>query len=635
MPDNREVEDLLERWDDLRQQGREVTAEELCQDRPDLVTDLKRRIHAIKAMNWLFESDSSAGAVAKEEASPAPRPVPTVLGRYRLNRLIGSGGFGQVWEGFDPELQRVVAIKIPNAGRIASADEADKFLEEARKVAQLKHPGIVPVHDVGRDGDYCFIVSDFVDGGNLAARIGQGKLKWQEAARLVAEIARILHFAHEQGFIHRDVKPANILMDSKGTPFLADFGIAVREAELQLPDTSPGGTLAYMSPEQARGALSQTDSRTDIFSLGVVLYRMLTGQLPFQGRDAAEMRQAILSNEPKPPRALDAEIPGRLERICLKALAKKPEQRYSTAKDFAIDLQAIVDAHQHRWFRRAVVAVAVVLIIGFGVWHPWSNDRQHGEQSTDETVASLKTWVKSHAQPPLEHDRTGEKFFAEAVSKVEQITSPQIDAPNAKPSDASGHSEHEKPQSEMPTPAKRRPVGLPMFNTTLDLTGKTLTESDYQNIGRQLMLRRLILANTPTADAHLPHLTRTPALEYLDLGGTQVTDAGLKTIGNLPMLSHLSLARTGITGLKGLSRLRLSTLDLSDTKITDAGLESLGEAGEQLRELDLSKTAVGDDSLPFLKRLRQLETLRVGGTKISERGIGELRTAIPDGKVVQ
>ena len=413
MPVDPKVQELVDRWEDLHEQGKEVSAEEICHDHPELLAELKHRIQALKAMNWLVESDSSAGAAAKGDANQSPRPVPATLGRYRLDRLIGTGGFGQVWEGFDPELQRVVAIKIPNTRRISSADEAATFLEEARKVAQLKHPGIVPVHDVGRDGDYCFIISDYVDGGNLAERIAKRAMPWHEAARLVAEIARILHFAHQHGFIHRDVKPANILIDTKGTPFLTDFGIAVREAEVQQPDTSPGGTLAYMSPEQARGAVNQTDARTDIFSLGVVLYRLLTGQLPFDSHDVAEVRQAILFAEPRPPRTLNAEISSKLERICLKALAKKPTKRYSTANNFVRDLQAIVDAHQRRWLRRAIAGLATAFIIAVVVWYALPDHRQQapaqGQQSAEETIAGLKKWAESHPSQPPEPDATSRR----------------------------------------------------------------------------------------------------------------------------------------------------------------------------------------------------------------------------------
>ena len=160
MSEDPQIEQLLEHWEDLRQEGREVSAEELCHDHLELLKPLKRWIAVLKSTDWLTKDDSSDDR-QEEEAWPE---LPRTLGRYRLDELIGTGGFGQVWKGFDPELQRIVAIKVPRPDRISSPDQAQKFLEEARKVAKLKHPGIVPVHDVGRDGDWFFIVSDFIDG---------------------------------------------------------------------------------------------------------------------------------------------------------------------------------------------------------------------------------------------------------------------------------------------------------------------------------------------------------------------------------------------------------------------------------------------------------------------------------------
>ena len=406
-----------------------------------------------------------------------------------------------------------------------------------------------------------------------------------------------------------------------------------------------------MSPEQVRGAMNQTDARTDIFSLGVVLYRLLTGRLPFEGRDPTELRRAILVAEPRPLRSLNAAVPGKLERICLKALAKEPGRRYSAAKEFAADLQSIADAHKHRWFRRALAAIAALIIILVGVWYLWHD---HGQQapaqrppSAEEMVAGLRKWAKSHPPQPVEPDRTGEKVLAEAMSRIREITSPQIGKAAATPSEdtARPDSENVRKSTNPPTLSKPgnergRPMAFPTFNTTLDLTGKTLTESDYEAIGRYLLLRRLILANTATTDAHLSHLGHVPGLEYLDLSGTQVTDAGLKAIANLPMLSHLVLARTGITdvGLKEISPLRLRTLQLGGTKITDAGLASLCDrygVGGYLRELDIRNMAISDAALTHLKRLTRLESLRVDGTRITERGMGELRAAIPGCKIIQ
>ena len=311
MPEDPRIEPILERWEDLRQQGVEASAEELCKEHPDLLAVVQQRIKALQAMQWL-DSPSNDN---EEELPDDLEQVPTTLGRYRLDALIGAGGFGQVWKGFDPELQRTVAIKIPRSGRFGSPQQAARFLDEARKIAQLRHPGIVPVHDVGRDGDYCYIVSEFIEGGDLAARLTHGKLPWQDAVRLIGEVAGILQHAHANGFVHRDIKPANILLDAKGSPYLADFGIAATGEELRQAGGNTAGTLAYMSPEQVGGR--QVDARTDIYSLGVVLFELLAGRRPFVAANPAELRRAILTDDPTFPESV--ELPPDLKRICLKA----------------------------------------------------------------------------------------------------------------------------------------------------------------------------------------------------------------------------------------------------------------------------------------------------------------------------
>src|SRR5262245_35851284 len=279
-----------------------------------------------------------------EPGQEAGLPLPGVsalthIGRYRIERVLGRGGFGLVYLAQDEQLQRLVAIKVPHPERVARPEDAEAYLSEARTVANLDHPNIVPVFDVGSTPNFpCFVVSKYIDGTDLATRLKQSRLSIHEAVVLAATVAEALHDAHKQGLVHRDIKPGNILLDRTGKPFVADFGLALREQDL---GKGPGyaGTPAYMSPEQARGEGHRVDGRSDIFSMGVVLYELLVGRRPFKADSRDELLDQIVSLEPRPPRQIDDAIPKELDRICLKALAKRASERYSAARDMADDLR--------------------------------------------------------------------------------------------------------------------------------------------------------------------------------------------------------------------------------------------------------------------------------------------------------
>ena len=237
---------------------------------------------------------------------------------------------------------RRTAIKVPHRRLITRPEDIEAYLTEAQNVANLDHPHIVPVYDVGSSEDFpCFIVSKFIEGSTLARKIRDHRPSFRETTELVATTAEALHYAHCKGLVHRDIKPSNILIDSNGKPFVVDFGLALKEENVG-QGLRYAGTPSYMSPEQARGEGHRVDGRSDIFSLGVVFYELLTGRRPFKAESKEELLEQITDFEPRPLRQIDENIPKELERICLKALSKRATERYTTAKDMADDLRHLL-----------------------------------------------------------------------------------------------------------------------------------------------------------------------------------------------------------------------------------------------------------------------------------------------------
>lgn len=334
---NWRVELLLGEMDTRKKLECPPTITELRDRFPDLENNWKERRAKQEfgtVPDTIERTSTEASLLEAASEPPNDRRVLTSVGeggRYAIQDLLGEGTFGTVYLGFDTKLQRQVAIKVPRQTQLKRSSKVKQYLEEARTVANLPHPNIVPVHDVGDDpSGPVYVVSQFINGGTLRARLNRQPWAPEEAIRLLLPIAHALHFAHERNLVHRDVKPENILIDNEtGMPIVADFGLAVNLKE-ESQNHQFAGTPYYMSPEQARGE-QRLDGRSDVFSMGVILYEMLTGKRPFRGDSLAAICQTVVSHHPAPPGQLVSGIPPELDIICLKAISKEPKDRYSAA----------------------------------------------------------------------------------------------------------------------------------------------------------------------------------------------------------------------------------------------------------------------------------------------------------------
>lgn len=305
-------------------------------------------------------------------ASPAEvseenhQPTRVRFGRYELLDEIGRGGMGVVYRARHVELNRIVAVKMILSGYLADAEQIRRFQQEARTAAQIRHPHIISVFDYGQEEGHHYFAMDYVAGQSLQSLLETGPLPIERAVQLVATVARAVDHLHQHGIIHRDLKPSNVLLDERGQPYVSDFGLAkwLQATDSRTLSGTVLGTPSYMAPEQAEGHTTAITPRTDVYSLGAILYALLTGRPPFVGNNPVEIVLQVLESEPPPLRELRPEVPRDLELICLKCLEKDPQQRYGSARELAEDLERFLQGESpatapyswwqklRRWFRR-------------------------------------------------------------------------------------------------------------------------------------------------------------------------------------------------------------------------------------------------------------------------------------------
>ncbi len=383
---------------------------------------------------------------ASPDSSPSPLAAGSSIGRFLLRRKLGQGAFGTVYLAYDPQLERDVAIKVPQAGLLESPDKVKRFLREAIAAARLNHPHIVPVYDTGRTDDHYYIASAFIDGRPLSDCLDDYIGKYHKIAELVRKLAEALDYAHSQGIVHRDVKPQNVMIDTDGEPHLMDFGLAhMGDAAQKLThDGAVMGTPAYMSPEQAAGDPTKVKGVSDQYSLGVVLFELLTGETPFAGTPAVVIFN-VLHQTPATPRSLRPEIPRDLNTICMKAMSKGTADRYQDCGEFAADLdrwrqdrpitarRVSLAEQAYRWCRRNPVVAALSAAVLVAILIGGSVSTVLGMAASQRAAALQQALIDVEAQKTRANDKAQEAQLAfaklaPATKRAEQKAAEAISA---------------------------------------------------------------------------------------------------------------------------------------------------------------------------------------------------------------
>lgn len=569
------------------------------------------------------------------------------LGRYEMREVLGEGGFGTVYRAWDGELGREVAIKVLHGNLPAKAQDARRFVQEAQTAAKLNHPDICPVYDMGELDGTQFIVMGLVKGKSLQEFLESGKaISPRQAVHAVYKLTSALTEAHRQGIVHRDLKPANIMLVAKRNQLvILDFGLArqlnAKGARLTLSGQLLGTPL-YMAPEQVRADIEHVGPRSDIYSLGVILYRMLAGRGPFTG-SVAEVFAQILYEEPAPPSAYHANLSPELDAICLKAIAKDADQRYQTMTEFGIALSDFLKGKT----RSTALQAAPAANKPDGATKPASADRSNGADQTDS------------AGQPDSADQPDSGLELDWLTMPEMAVAPRLAATALPISPA---------PARLPAAAVPRDAACPKCAAPLRGGAKLCTACGFhQGLNQQFdVIAEQNSASEPSRKGWLAEQLgegETPeglalavacivplvALIFMGLlyglfGPWAFLGVGLAMVALIPVLAMVAGWRLGPASMYlyycRLRRWRTiwqpgkqrNVLDLRHSLTSDADLRSLKEKW-QIEVLDLENTQVTDAGIEPLARLESLRFLVLRRTKVSAEGLARLRQLMPKTRI--
>ena len=585
-------------------------------------------------------SEATTAGTAEPIGTQHTPQIPETFGRYRVLKTLGHGAMGAVYLAQDQQLGRPVALKIPKFNTTDTSGTLERFYREARSAALLRHPNICPVFDVGEIEGQHYISMAFIEGQPLSDLIRAGQLQSEtEVAGIVRKLALGLADAHAHGVTHRDLKPANIMTDSKGEPVVMDFGLAHCATQQELKATQEGaiiGTIAYMSPEQSSGDRTKIGPGADIYSLGVILYEMLTGRLPFTG-DLMSVLKQIALDEPRPPSQLRSQLDPRLETTCLKMMAKRAADRYSSMIEVAEALTDYLKPHDSWLAMRSATAESPTTLL--------SNDRSAGTQGRGLKRNVSQNWIVTTAMLAaialvVAAISLSLRNGAESLVENEIIVAKNHETPLIPVAPIEGNSvqpvatdtapavlPEEKP---MPLAADRAAAEWVLeIKGTVSIrtaSGPRLVKSHAELPEEPFAVSQIDLGVNNQLIFNLEKLAGLGSLEELKIQGrdSSIRDDMLTVLPELPSLRRLFFCNSSVSDLAMISRCRnLELLEIYTTLVTDAGFREICKLSK-LKDLTMSNR-VTDDGLDPLAECRELERISFLYSPVTAAGLRKLR----------